>query len=187
MKIYLDEYESCVGRLTLASNGEQLCALWLEGQKYFAEKLELRCGAEGAEGAEGVEYVTGAAAREESVGIAKARAWLETYFAAKDAGPLPPMAFCGTPVQEDVWNRIARIPYGTTITYGDIAQELAAKRGKNVSARAVGVAVGRNPISIIVPCHRVVGAGGKLTGYAGGIERKRTLLELEDVDVAAMR
>lgn len=107
--------------------------------------------------------------------------WLDIYFSGNNPGFLPPLSLNGTDFQTRVWNRLLKIPYGKTITYKEIAKELAAETGKTVmSAQAVGGAVGKNPIAIIVPCHRVIGSGGKLTGFAGGLETKKTLLLLEN-------
>ncbi len=109
-----------------------------------------------------------------------ARRWLERYFSGRAPGFVPPLRLEGTEFQRAVWALLAGIPYGATRTYGEIAAQLARERGLGrMSAQAVGGAVGRNPISLIVPCHRVVGASGGLTGYAGGLERKRALLTLE--------
>ncbi len=111
-----------------------------------------------------------------------ARRWLEVYFSGRDPGFVPPLRLDGTQFQRAVWALLAGIPYGAKRTYGDLAAQLARDRGLGrMSAQAVGGAVGRNPISLIVPCHRVVGASGALTGYAGGLARKRTLLALEGV------
>ena len=106
--------------------------------------------------------------------------WLDVYFAGRDPGALPPLAPHGTAFQQAVWNILRRIPYGTTTTYGRIAAHIAAARGRRMSAQAGG-AVGRNPISILIPCHRVIGTDGSLTGYAGGLDKKEALLRLEGV------
>ncbi len=109
-----------------------------------------------------------------------ARRWLERYFSGRDPGFVPPVRLDGTAFQRSVWALLLGIPYGAKRTYGDLAAQLARARGlTRMSAQAVGGAVGRNPVSLIVPCHRVVGASGELTGYAGGLERKRALLTLE--------
>lgn len=106
--------------------------------------------------------------------------WLDRYFDGREPGAAPPLRLRGTPFQRAVWALLLRIPYGSTTSYGELARQLAAREGfSRVSARAVGGAVGRNPISVILPCHRVVGAKGALTGYAWGLERKAALLELE--------
>ena len=107
--------------------------------------------------------------------------WLDVYFAGRDPGALPPLAPHGTAFQQAVWNILRGIPYGTTTTYGGIAARIAAARGGRMSAQAVGGAVGRNPISILIPCHRVIGTDGSLTGYAGGLDKKEYLLRLEGV------
>ena len=159
---YTASYASPLGEALLASDGSALTGLWFAGQKYFAAGL-----------AEDV--------REESdLPVFEAvRAWLDAYFAGEEPGALPPVAFAGTPFQHMVWEELLRIPRGETCTYGDLAQHIGERRGAPTSARAVGTAVGRNPVSVIVPCHRVLGASGALTGYAGGVWRKRALLALE--------
>ena len=168
--MYLTEYASPVGTLTLASDGEALMGLWLEGQKYFPADL-----------------FRADARREETPALAAARRWLDRYFSGERPVPseleLRPE---GTAFQRMVWARLCRIPWGETVTYGTIAWEMAGQAGRNVSARAVGGAVGHNPISIIIPCHRVVGADGSLTGYAGGIDRKIWLLEREGADLSRL-
>ena len=105
----------------------------------------------------------------------------DVYFAGRDPGALPPLAPHGTAFQQAVWKVLRGIPYGTTTTYGRIAAHIAAARGGRMSAQAVGGAVGRNPISILIPCHRVIGTDGSLTGYAGGLDKKEALLRLEGV------
>lgn len=154
-------YDSPVGQLTLASDGQKLVGLWLKGQKYFAAGMD--------------EYIIDAAPADDGHGVfAAAREWLARYFAgeAPSADELA-LAPAGTDFQKKVWRALCEIPYGQLTTYGGIAKKI------NSSPRAVGAAVGRNPISIIIPCHRVVGAGGGLTGYAGGLAAKKQLLELE--------
>lgn len=159
---YTTTCQSPLGDITLAADGEALTGLWFECQKYYAPDL-------------------GDARAEEGLPVfQQAKAWLDTYFSGRDPGPTPPVHLVGTDFQREVWAILTTIPYGTTRTYGDIAQELARKRGlARMSAQAVGGAVGRNPISVIVPCHRVVGSNGSLTGYAGGIAKKVELLRLE--------
>lgn len=162
--LYTVETPSPVGVLTLLSDEQSLLGLWLAGQKYFFAS-----------------YGDGCAAKQETPVLTQALRWLEQYFAGEQPSPgLLPLAPAGTPFQQRVWQQLLTIPYGKTVTYGDIAKAL------NSSPRAVGSAVGRNPISIIVPCHRVLGSSGSLTGYAGGVERKTALLELEGVDVAKL-
>ena len=178
--IYLDEYKSPVGTLSIASDGEHICGLWLDGQKYYQDKLAERVGSN--EDA----CISGEDARAQAPVLLQAREWLDTYFTGHDPGELPPLALHGTQFQEQVWQQLTEIPFGVLTTYGSIAKALEQERGGRVSARAVGVAVGRNPVSIIVPCHRVIGAGKSLTGYAGGIERKIKLLELEGIDTSSL-
>ena len=155
-------YRSPLGDLMLASDGEALVGLWFEGQKYFGRGLE-------GEGERAALPVFASAAR-----------WLDQYFAGRDPGVCPPLRPRGTPFQREVWEILRIIPFGSTRTYGDIAAQIARQRGlARFSAQAVGSAVGRNPISLFIPCHRVVGADGSLTGYAGGLDKKRALLRLE--------
>ena len=167
--IYIDEYESPVGPLTLASDGSAVCGLWLDGQKYHGAGL-----------------LEGAERRPEAGGLPELRAWLDAYFAGErpPAGDVP-LAPAGSAFRKAVWAKLLQIPYGQTTTYGAIANELHAELGK-ASALAVGGAVGHNPVSILIPCHRVVGADGSLTGYAGGIGRKTWLLEHEGVDMSRL-
>lgn len=114
--------------------------------------------------------------------LAEAQNWLKVYFSGRDPGPTPPLAAKGTAFQQEVWRQLAAVPYGAATSYGALAAPLAAARGiPKMSARAVGGAVGRNPISIFLPCHRVLGADGRLTGYGGGLENKIFLLRLEGI------
>ena len=107
--------------------------------------------------------------------------WLDIYFSGQKPDFLPKLHLIGTDFQREVWDILLEIPYGQTVTYGEIARKIADKRGlKTMSAQAVGGAVGHNRVSVIVPCHRVIGSDGSLTGYAGGIERKIKLLEIEN-------
>ena len=117
--------------------------------------------------------------------LRQAALWLEQYFAGKAPGPLPLLAPQGSAFRQAVWALLQEIPYGKITTYGALAKQLRS-HGIAASPLAVGGAVGRNPISILIPCHRVVGSGGSLTGYAGGIEKKRFLLELEGVDLTGL-
>ncbi|MDO4178643.1 MAG: methylated-DNA--[protein]-cysteine S-methyltransferase [Phascolarctobacterium sp.] len=167
--IYVTKYQSPLGELTLASTGDGLIGLWIAGQKYFFSRLEQ----------EEIIY-------EENESLREAAAWLDDYFANKrpeiSALRLAPR---GSDFAQRVWLLLREIPYGETITYGELAQKIAKLMGKKkMSAQAVGGAVGHNPLSIIVPCHRVVGANGSLTGYAGGIHLKVKLLEHEGVDMS---
>ncbi len=117
--------------------------------------------------------------------LVEARRWLEDYFEGRDPGAPPALAPRGTVFRQQVWYLLRQVPYGQTLTYGQLAAQVSARTGRRCSARAVGGAVGHNPISIMVPCHRVVGAGGAITGYAGGLERKEALLGLEGVRLTA--
>ena len=159
-------YDSPFGMITLAAGDDGLKGLWFEGQRYFAGTLDapMKPG--------------------ENIHLAAARAWLDEYFAGghPDISRLT-LAPIGGEFRQVVWQLLREIPLGQVRTYGEIATEAAKRMGKeHGSARAVGGAVGHNPISIIVPCHRVVGAGGNLTGFGGGIARKIQLLEHEGVD-----
>lgn len=165
---YATDYISPLGRIRLASDSEALSGLWLEGQKYFGGTLK-------------EELVEN---RSLPV-LENAKDWLDRYFAGKkpEISELP-LAPIGTAFQRGVWELLCGIPYGQVTTYGEIAKKMAVKMGKSsMSGQAVGGAVSHNPISIIIPCHRVVGATGSLTGYAGGIEKKIKLLEHEGVDM----
>lgn len=165
---YTDSYHSPLGDITLGSDGTNLTGLWFDGQKYFADTL-------------GSEY------EEKQLPVFKeAKRWLDIYFRGESPDFTPPLSFNGSPFRLAVWEILLQIPYGGVMTYGEIAAVLAKRRGlSTMSAQAVGGAVGHNPISIIVPCHRVVGSNGSLTGYAGGIDKKLKLLTLEKVDTSA--
>ena len=159
---YTATYKSPLGDILLAADEKGLTGLWFEGQKYYALYLDK----------ENME--------KELPVFTKTKKWLDIYFSGKEPGFEVPMHFAGTEFQNEVWEILYAIPYGQTTTYGQIAKELARKKGlARMSAQAVGGAVGHNEISIIVPCHRVVGANGSLTGYAGGIDKKISLLKLE--------
>lgn len=159
---YTSQYKSPLGNILLAADEIGLTGLWFEGQKYFALYLDKEH-------------------KEKDLPVLQeAKRWLDIYFAGKEPNFKLPLHFTGTPFQNEVWEILYAIPYGQTKTYGEIAQILAGKKGlAKMSAQAVGGAVGHNEISIIVPCHRVVGASGSLTGYAGGINKKIELLKLE--------
>lgn len=168
--MFIRHYDSPLGRILLAADERGLTGLWFEGQKYFARHALNRVRGEGDACARG----RGTLARR--------------LFFRHEPDFTPPLHPAGTPFQRTVWALLGQIPYGETTTYGALAQTLAARVGlASMSAQAVGGAVGHNPVSIIVPCHRVVGADGSLTGYAGGIERKIVLLCLEGADTARFR
>lgn len=153
---------SPLGEIVLAAEEDALIGLWFSDQKYALRGLS----AEAVEGSAPV--------------LTEAKRWLEQYFSGAQPDFLPVLQPGGTAFQQAVWQELLRIPYGGTSSYGTIAAALAAQRGlPQMSARAVGSAVGRNPISLMIPCHRVLGADGSLTGYAGGLERKKALLRLE--------
>jgi len=166
--IYNTYYNSPIGKLMLASDGEHLIGVWIEGQKYYQgsvkEEMEID---------------------NELPLFKKTKDWLTRYFNSEKPSirelPLSPI---GGEFRQEVWKILCLIPYGEVMTYGEIAKIIAKQRGKEtMSAQAIGGAVAHNPISIIIPCHRVVGTNGSLTGFAGGIDKKIALLKLENVDV----
>lgn len=166
---YTATYPSPVGVLTLACHGEALCGLWMEGQKYHGDTI-----------------FEDMVEKNDMPVFGIAKRWLDGYFAG-DNPPLSELALApiGSVFRQGVWDILCNIPYGQVITYGSIAKQMAQKMNKrSMSSQAVGGAVGHNPISIIIPCHRVVGSNGSLTGYAGGIDTKIKLLELEGVDMS---
>lgn len=163
---YTTNYSSPIGMFKLAADGESLVGLWVEGQKYYFAAI------------------TDEIMENNNLPVfEKTKNWLDCYFAGKKPAISElPLAPIGGDFRQRVWEILCQIPYGQVITYGDIAKQLANKMNKAImSAQAVGGAVGHNPISIIIPCHRVVGANGNLTGYAGGIRRKSWLLDHEGV------
>ncbi|MGL4669019.1 MAG: methylated-DNA--[protein]-cysteine S-methyltransferase [Methanobacteriaceae archaeon] len=168
---YSTIYKSPIGELTIASDNNSIIGLWVEGQKYHGTTLDIKM------------------TEKDDLPIFKtAKNWLDRYFKGEkpDISELP-LAPIGTKFRQEVWKTLCKIPYGKVITYGDIAKEIAVKMNKEtMSSQAVGGAVGHNPISIIIPCHRVVGSNGSLTGYAGGINRKIQLLEIENVDMSKL-
>lgn len=159
---YTSRYESPLGSILLAADQIGLTGLWFEGQKYSALHLH-------------EEHV-----EKELPVFKQARRWLDLYFSGNEPDFKVPLHFMGSPFQNEVWEMICQIPYGQTTTYGEMAEQIAEKRGlARMSAQAVGGAVAHNEISIIVPCHRVMGKNGNLTGYAGGIDKKIALLKIE--------
>ncbi len=166
---YKTEYKSPLGKIILCCDEkENLAGLWFEGQKYFADS------------------VCGKIIKNDNLDIfIKTKKWLDKYFNGKKPDikelPLKPV---GSKFRRKVWKILCKIPYGNVITYGDIAKQIAIQKGiAKMSAQAVGGAVGHNPISIIIPCHRVVGSNGNLTGYAAGIKTKIKLLEIEGLKI----
>lgn len=166
---YTYHYNSPLGGITMASDGTALTGLWFDGQKCFADTvLE--------------EHI------EKSLPIFDdVSKWLDIYFGGKEPDFMPLVTFETTPFRKAVWDILVTIPYGKTMTYGEIADIIAGQKGiDKMSAQAIGGAVGHNPVSIIIPCHRVVGTGGSLTGYAGGIDKKIQLLKLEKTDMSGL-
>lgn len=168
--LYAFRLPSPLGTLTLASDGIHVVGLWIEGQKYFQSSLTEKpvlC--------------------DDLPVLVRASRWLDRYFSGERPSPSElPLAPAGSAFRQFIWQELCRIPYGKVVTYGHLAELAAlAFHKKNMSAQAVGGAVGHNPISIIIPCHRVVGTNGSLTGYAGGIDKKIRLLELEGVNTNA--
>ena len=160
-------YDSPLGGILIADDEIGLIGLWFDGQKYFAGQLP-------------PEHT-----RRETPILAETKRWLDIYFSGREPDFTPPLHPTGSPFRQEVWSILLEIPYGQTATYGDIARQMAARRGlPRMSAQAVGGAVGHNAVSIIIPCHRVVGADGSLTGYAGGIGKKVQLLTLEGADMS---
>ena len=171
MTIYSTEYESeLIGPLTLASDGEAIVGCWFGNDRYYGYGVEDR-----------MEPNDGLAVFEQ------ARDWLDRYFAGETPDPRElPLSAKATPFQLRVRDAMLDIPYGETTTYGDIAKRVASETGRRSSARAVGGAVGHNPLCLIVPCHRVVGTDGSLTGFGGGLDMKVKLLEHEGVDMSSL-
>ena len=160
--ICTQHYDSPLGGILLAADESGLTVLWFDGGKHFAEGLPAT-------------HI-----RQETPILAAAKGWLDIYFTGREPDFLPPLHPAGSLFQQAVWALLLQIPYGQTVTYGQLAARLAAQRGlARMSAQAVGGAVGRNRISLIIPCHRVLGADGSLTGYAGGLDRKAKLLAWE--------
>ena len=159
--IYTAHYTSPLGGITLASDGMALTGLYFDDEKDCPPKTRTH--------------------RKARPLFRTVKAWLDLYFSETEPDFMPPLAPAGTTFQQAVWEILKTIPYGETTTYGAIAKQLEKNTGRHMSAQAVGGAVGRNPISILIPCHRVIGANGSLTGYAGGLDKKEYLLELEGV------
>jgi methylated-DNA-[protein]-cysteine S-methyltransferase len=166
--IYTDTYKSPIGNLLIASKDNKLVGLWMENQKYYLSNFK-----EEIVETQNLEV------------LVKTKKWLDKYFNGENPDikelELNPI---GSEFRKSVWEILKKIPYGEVTTYNDIAKEIAKQKGiEKMSAQAVGGAVGHNPISIIIPCHRVVGTNGSLTGYAGGIKKKLYLLEHEKVNM----
>lgn len=163
---YTTTYQSPLGEILLAADEVGLTGLWFDGEKFYANSLD-------------PEH------EERNVPVFDiVKKWLDIYFSGQEPDFMPPVHMIGSEFRQQVWKILREIPYGETITYGVLAKRIAEERGlKRMSAQAVGGAVGHNEISIIVPCHRVVGSDGSLTGYAGGVDKKERLLTLEGVDM----
>ena len=165
--IHTQHYESPLGGILLAADETGLTGLWFDGEKYYADNLAAEHEAR------------------DTQALGAAKRWLDVYFAGKEPDFLPPLHPIGSAFRQEVWQLLLEIPYGQTTTYGALARRLAERRGlRHMSAQAVGGAVGHNEISILIPCHRVVGTSGSLTGYAGGIDKKLLLLRLEQADLS---
>lgn len=165
---YKEYYDSPLGQILLVADDEGLVGLWFAKHKYKGHTMDPE------------------AEIKETDAIAAAKKWLDQYFVGKEPEVAVPIHFIGSDFRKSVWEILKTIPYGQTVTYGEIAKLVGDARGvKKMASQAVGGAVGHNPVSIIVPCHRVVGANGSLIGYGGGIDKKVKLLELEGVDMAA--
>lgn len=164
---YTKCYPSPLGSITLASDGENLTGLWFDGQKYYGAGLP--------------EHPVH---RELEI-FDRTQEWLDLYFSGREPDFTPALSLAGSSFRRDVWEIMLTIPFGQTMTYREIAEKLAARRGVDrISAHPVGGAVAHNPITLIIPCHRVVGSNGSLTGYAGGLEKKVRLLQLEKADMS---
>ena len=199
-------YASPLGKMLLSADGEGLTGAWFLGQKYYASRSENACDVtnavrdlNSAQTCERRLYSLGNDAQNLEMDssfyevanskplqiLSKSKCWFDHYFSGEEPCVEVPLHLIGSDFQREVWEILRTIPYGKTITYGDIAKQIATKRGlSRMSAQAVGGAVGHNPLSVIVPCHRVVGSNGNLTGYAGGIDKKEALLTLEGVEVS---
>ncbi len=165
---YSTKYSSPVGKITLACDENNIVGLWMDGQKYYGDTIPEKM------------------VEKDDLPLFKAaKKWLDRYFKGEKPNISElPLAPIGGEFRQDVWQILCEIPYGEVITYNDIAKKMAVKRNKQrMSCQAVGGAVGHNPISVIIPCHRVVGSNGSLTGFSGGINKKIKLLELEGVDM----
>ncbi|URZ87397.1 methylated-DNA--[protein]-cysteine S-methyltransferase [Floricoccus penangensis] len=159
---YIKDIESPVGTLTLASDGQSLTGLWIKNQKYYGLGID--------EPSESIDLPV----------FAETKRWLDLYFSGVNPNFYPPLNPKGTEFRQEIWKLLTQIPYGQTVTYGQLSQ-MMKDNGLKSSPQAVGGAAGHNPISIIIPCHRVLGSDGTLTGYAGGLENKMKFLDLENI------
>ena len=165
-KSYTWHYDSPLGGITLASNGRSLTGLWFDGQKDFGSTIMPKN-------------------EQKNLPVFRETCkWLDLYFGGEIPDFTPPLTFNTTVFRKAVWTALLKIPYGTTVSYKELAEQIEKDENvKHVSARPIGGAVAMNPISLIVPCHRVIGSNGSLTGYAGGLERKAKLLQLEKATI----
>lgn len=160
---YISHYHSPLGGILLAADESGLTGLWFDGAKYYAAHLD-------------PEHE-----EKDTPVIVQTKEWLTVYFSGREPDFMPPLHLTGTPFRLAVWTIMQKIPYGKTVTYGEIAREIASQKGLlQMSAQAVGGAVAHNKISVIIPCHRVIGTNKSLIGYAGGIDKKAELLRLEN-------
>lgn len=167
--IYTSAYASPLGEITIACDDAAIIGLWFAGQKYFADILS---------------HTKDTIEQKDTALLQEAKRWLDIYFSGREPDFMPPLRCDSTPFRQEVCAIMRTIPYGRTMTYGEIAARIAKEKGlAKMSAQAVGGAVGHNPITLMIPCHRVVGTNGSLTGYAGGLARKQALLKLEGVDL----
>lgn len=165
--MYISYYDSLIGKILLGSKNNKLVGLWIEGQNNYLGSFK-------------EELI-----EDDNLEIfIKTRNWLDRYF-SKESPNIDELDICliGSEFRKNIWNILITIPYGEVVTYKDICEKYEMSTGKRIALQAVGSAIGHNPISIIVPCHRVIGYNNKLGGYAGGIDNKIRLLELENVDV----
>lgn len=194
--IYTMQYESPLGPIVVSCDDDAITGLWFEGQKYFgstlpAESLPKESPSPGPATStlspEATSTPSPATPQFLHPLLAEATRWLDIYFSGRRPDCTPPLRLPSTPFRALVSEIMLAIPYGTTTTYAAIAAEVARRQGRSSSsAQAVGGAVGHNPISLIIPCHRVVGSSGSLTGYAGGLRRKIALLTLEGTDTSGL-
>ena len=190
---YIMHYDSPIGPITLASDGQALTDLLFDGEKYYDEAFENHSkGVKENDSAakqrapkKGTQLIEVSASEiADHPAFAETIRWLDIYFSGKDPGFLPPLKLQTTPFRQEICEIMLTIPYGATMTYGQIADIIAKRRGiARMSAQAVGGAVGHNPISLIIPCHRVIGTDGSLVGYGGGVDKKLSLLQLEGADM----
>ena len=183
---YTSHYDSPIGGITMASDGHALVGLWFDKQKYFADTLQTKnektariISSDTSDSSDSSEF---SCPPDASLVFDLTKRWLDEYFSGKVPDFTPPLVMRASGFRRRVWELLLQIPYGHTMSYGEIAAVIARERQlKSMSAQAVGGAVGHNSIGIIIPCHRVIGAHGELTGYAGGLDKKKQLLKIEGI------